>query len=278
MTTFSGADIAAISQLLRRTVRAGARLAGGEHAVTTLVSDGTDEYVVRRFPPGDPAVSHEVRVLDRLAGLGELAPRLVAHDEDPAGPIIITNRVAGTTPAPDLAPMVIAREMARALARIHALNGTGLRAAPASPPRGTSPIVARALQDWAHLDRRAPVLTHYDFWCGNALWQGGTLSGVVDWSGARHAPRGLDVSWCRLDLVLLGDHHAADAFLTEYRQQTGQAVVDIAVWDRQAAAHADPVVESWSPNYAGIGRPQLTGELLRQRLDNWITRLLTSIS
>lgn len=42
----------------------------------------------------------------------------------------------------------------------------------------------------------------------------------------------------------------------------------------QAAAQADPVVESWLPNYHGIGLVHLTAEQLRQRLDCWSTALL----
>ena len=47
-----------------------------------------------------------------------------------------------------------------------------------------------------------------------------------------------------------------------------------AIWDLQAAAQAGPVVESWLPNYHGIGLVHLTAEQLRQRLDCWSTALL----
>lgn len=50
---------------------------------------------------------------------------------------------------------------------------------------------------------------------------------------------------------------------------------DLAVWDIVAAAQAEEVVESWSPNYEGMGRPELTGRVLRARLDEWIARLLS---
>jgi hypothetical protein len=47
-------------------------------------------------------------------------------------------------------------------------------------------------------------------------------------------------------------------------------------WDRQAAAHATPAVEDWTRNYAGVGRPHLTGQLLRHRSEAWIDELLTN--
>ncbi|MBK0296215.1 phosphotransferase, partial [Bacillus sp. S34] len=54
------------------------------------------------------------------------------------------------------------------------------------------------------------VLTHGDLWSGNTLWEGDRLTGIVDWSGAMSAPRGVDIAWCRQDLVLLGSTVAAD--------------------------------------------------------------------
>jgi aminoglycoside phosphotransferase (APT) family kinase protein len=250
------------------------RLAGGEHAVTTCVTDGVTEYVVRTFPPGDGAVGNEVRVLSRLGSLGDLAPSLIAVDDSPDGPAILTQRLPGSPPVPDLPVVRIAARLAPVLARVHAVDGDGLRPAPESAPIGDSPIARRAQDDWSDLDRAGGGLTHWDFWCGNTLWSGDTVTGVVDWSGARHGPRGIDLAWCRLDLVLMGDPGAADVLLTGYLDASGATVDDMAAWDRQAAAQAEPVVEEWSANYVAIGRTHLTGPVLRRRLDTWISRLL----
>jgi aminoglycoside phosphotransferase (APT) family kinase protein len=269
-------DSATASRLLGRPAHTVARLPGGEHAVTTTVTDGAGLYVLRRFPPGDDAVTHEVGVLAGLAELGDLVPSLVAHDARAAGPSILTRKLPGTPPPPELTAATIAAELGPVLARIHTLDGTGLRSAPAAPPDGDSPIARRARRDWADLDRRGAVLTHFDFWCGNTLWTGGTVTGVVDWSGARRGPRGIDLAWCRQDLVLLGDRRAADRLLAAYRTASGRPVGDIAAWDRQAAAHAEPVVGRWSENYAEIGRADLTGQVLRHRLGTWIDELLSA--
>ena len=267
-------DGATASRLLGRPLRMVARLTGGEHAVTTALTDGVDEYVLRRFPPGDPAVRREVSVLPRLTVLGRLAPRLIAYDESDDAPAILTNRLPGTTPAPDADLALIAHRLADVLARVHTVDATGLRPAPVGPPAGHDAIIRRARQDWTELDMATRVLTHFDFWSGNCLWDGDTVTGVVDWSGARHAPRGVDLAWCRLDLILLGGRGAADLLLAEYGRASGRPVDDIASWDRQAAAQAHPVVEHWAANYAGIGRPELTGPVLRQRLETWIDELL----
>jgi aminoglycoside phosphotransferase (APT) family kinase protein len=230
--------------------------------------------VLRRFPAGDDAVTHEVALLPWLAKLGELVPRVVAFDDSASAPAILYQKIEGAPPAPDLATATIADELGQVLARVHAVSGADLPPGPLTPVAGDSPIARRAQQDWAHLDRSERVLVHRDFWCGNSLWAGGRVTGVVDWSSARGGPRGVDVAWCRQDLVLLGDRVAADKLLSTYRLASGHPVRNIAAWDRDAAARAEPFVEEWAANYAGIGRPQLTGTVLRHRLDAWISDLL----
>jgi aminoglycoside phosphotransferase (APT) family kinase protein len=269
-------DRAAATRLLGPLVRFVGQLTGGQHAVTTVWSDGVDEFVLRRFPPGDNAVARELLVLPKLAGLGALVPRLVASDDDPAGPVIITSRVAGRAPAPGIDPSALALGLADVLARIHAQDATGLPTDARELAPGDSPVAAKARQDWPRLARSASVLTHSDFWCGNALWSGDRLTGVVDWCGARLAPRGQDVAWCRLDLVLLGHVNAADEFVAEYERRSGATVADVRAWDVHAAAQADPNVESWRVNYAGIGRPELSSGVLRRRFDQWVGTLIDS--
>lgn len=246
------------------------RLLGGQHAVTLLVGDAADtRYVVRMFPEDDTAPAHEVQVLGGLDALGALVPRVVTADLERACPILVTTHLPGSPPSPDLPLEVVASEMARALAQIHSLSGHGLRTTPALPPPGTTAVARRARDAWGSLDLGDPVLTHFDFWCGNTLWTGDALTGVVDWSGARRGPRGVDVAWCRQDLVLLGSHRAADVFLDEYRRRSGHPCYDVSAWDLQAAALADPDVETWAENYDGIGRPEISADVLRARLARW---------
>ena len=267
------AILTAASTLLRRKVVLVRQLTGGQHAATLLVADATSHYVVKAFPLSDSSAAREAAILERLSPLDALVPRLIAFAEGPETPVIITSAIRGTPPEPDLPARTIATQMASALARIHRLDGTGLRRVPAQPPGGDTDIAARARRDWERLDLSEPVLTHYDFWCGNALWDASQLTGIVDWSGARNAPRGVDVAWCRLDLVLLGFTDAAEHFLTEYEQHTRRPLRDINLWDVQAAAAATSMVESWAPNYYGIGRTDQTADRLRQRMDAWAATL-----
>lgn len=273
MTDAQGRAIRIASDLVGRELGLVDVFTGGQHATTLLATDGESEFVVRAFPAHHDAAVREAEVLGRLSALGAWVPHLVAANDDLAVPVIVTSRVSGTAPDADLSPLVIAAEMAAALVRIHELDGDGLRPTPGEPPRGGSALAARAQREWASLDMRDPVLIHSDFWCGNALWEADRLTGVVDWSGARSGPRGVDLAWCRQDLVLLGSPSAAGLFLEEYERLSGAAVDDIGAWDVQAAASAHDRVETWLPNYLGIGRGEMTAELLRERLDAWNAKL-----
>lgn len=271
-------DVADAARLLERPQLTLRRvLTGGTHARTVVAGDRSGDVVVRRFPPGDPAGRHEVIVAVRLEDLGGLAPRLLAMKEDEvAGDLLVAELVDGG-PLGAIADERLASELALAMARIHSLDGSGLRPAPTGPSAGESAIALLARQHFDHLDQGTRVLTHYDLWTGNTLWRGERLVGVVDWSGARSAPRGVDLAWLRLDLVLQGRLAAADLLVEHYRDATGLEIADLPAWDVQAAAQAVEVVTTWSSNYLGVGLADLDAAVLRARMDAWADRLLSAL-
>ncbi|MEV4259251.1 phosphotransferase, partial [Spirillospora sp. NPDC049652] len=135
-----------------------------------------------------------------------------------------------------------------------------------------TPVVAELLETLAAEPR---VLAHSDFWSGNVLWaDDGTLTGVIDWAGGCLAPRGFDVSWCRLDLHLLHGPALADVFLDAYERASGVRVANVEAWDLFAVRNSHAWVETWTDNYVPLGRTDLTPAALRARHTAWTTRCL----
>jgi len=265
-------------------------LAGGTHARTYLIrtADPEREFILREFPPGDDAACDESRVLSALGGLGGLAPRLLASGTGGApseGSWTLISRLPGIADITPGLPAAWAEQLGGTLARIHATPGPrlagfqsvserpgGSLAAASGPAAG----VVRASRD---LLAGAPaVLTHYDFWSGNTLWENGVLTGVVDWSGGALGPRGFDVGWCRLDLYLLYGEPIAARFLDSYQSASKSALPDLLFWDLWAAARSYEIVESWVPNYRDLGRADLTARELRKRHTAWTQDLIGALS
>jgi aminoglycoside phosphotransferase (APT) family kinase protein len=135
--------------------------------------------------------------------------------------------------------------------------------------------LAPAVQaSWSRLLAEPEVLSHCDYWSGNVVWRDGVLTGVVDWSAAARGPRGFDLGWCRLDLVLLHDERIADVFRAAYESASGSTFEDVHTWDRWAAARSHHTVETWVPNYEPLGRADLGAGTLRERHSRWTARLL----
>lgn len=265
-------------------------LAGGTHAHTYLIRTANPEreFILREFPCGDDGARDESRVLSALGGLGGLAPHLLASgaDDGPSGGAwTLISRLPGSADITPGAPATWADQLGRTLARIHAMPAhrlTGFQSVSERPggslaaASGPAAGVVRASRE---LIASAPaVLTHYDFWSGNTVWDAGVLTGVVDWSGGALGPRGFDVGWCRLDLYLLYDEHIAARFLDSYQNASNAVLPDPVVWDLWAIARSHETVESWEPNYRDLGRADLTARELRKRHTAWTQYLIRALT
>jgi aminoglycoside phosphotransferase (APT) family kinase protein len=262
------------------------RLAGGSHADTHLLETGAGRAVLRQFPVGDDAAANEARTLTALDGLDGFAPRLLAADPDGAHtgrPATLITVLPGRPDILHADPGAAAAQLGRALARLHAvptgaLTGfrDGVATSNAAPARRLDQGPAGPIVD-THAEMLAAeprVLTHCDFWAGNVMWSGGEITGVIDWSGGCLAPRGFDVSWCRLDLVLLHGPGAAAAFLDAYETAAGRPVANVELWDLFTLCRAYQTVETWVPNYRDLGRTDLTADVLRTRHTSWTRQCL----
>lgn len=261
------------------------RLEGGQHADTWRVdTEGpATSVVVRQFPVGDPAPLREQLVLRALDGLGGLAPVLLGHDLDGRWSKHPTSLVSWLDGQPDITPAdpeEWARELGRALAAVHMVPAERLAGLPSVFDRGGSseekldgPLAGEVRSRWSEIAASPAVLTHRDYWSGNVVWRDGRLTGIVDWSGGGRGPRGFDLGWCRLDLVLLFDEQIADEFLAAYEAEAGQAVGAMRLWDCWAASRSHDGVGSWAPNYLPLGRADLDEDELRRRHAQWTARL-----
>jgi aminoglycoside phosphotransferase (APT) family kinase protein len=261
------------------------RLEGGQHAETWRVdtANPATSVVVRQFPVGDTAPLHEQRVLRALDGLGGLAPVPLGGDLGGRWSEYPTTLVSRLDGEPDITPADPggwARELGRGLAAVHMVPSERLAELPSvfdrsggSPEILEGPLAAEVRSRWSEIVASPEVLTHYDYWSGNVVWRDGRLTGIVDWSGAVRGPRGFDLGWCRLDLVLLFDEQIADEFLAAYEAGIGQAVAEVRLWDCWAAARSHDGVGSWGPNYQPLGRADLDEDELRRRHAQWTARL-----
>jgi len=264
------------------------RLEGGQHADTWRVgtNDPALSVVVRQFPMADSAGCHEQRVLRTLDGLGGLAPVVLGGDLDGRWSEHPTTLISWLDGEPDITPSDperSARELGRALALVHAVPSDRLADLPSvfdgrgSQAELNGPLTPEVRSRWPQIIGSPDVLTHSDYWSGNVVWRDGRLTGIVDWSGAARGPRGYDLGWCRLDLVVLFGERVADVFLAAYEAAVGQTLRDVLLWDCWAAARSHDTVETWAPNYAPLGRGELNEHELRQRHSLWTTRLRTEV-
>jgi aminoglycoside phosphotransferase (APT) family kinase protein len=261
------------------------RLQGGQHADAWRVDteNPATSVVVRQFPVDDPAPLCEQRVLRALEGLGGLAPAPLGGDLNGRRSKFPTSLISWLDGQPDITPTDPrgwARRLGRALAAVHAVPTERLAELPSVFERSggseeilAGPLAAEVRSRWSQVVTSPEVLTHFDYWSGNVVWRDGRLTGIVDWSGGSRGPRGFDLGWCRLDLVLLFDEQIADEFLAAYEAETGEAVGEMRLWDCWAVARSDEAVGSWAPNYLPLGRADLDEEELRRRHARWTDRL-----
>ncbi|MBP2381588.1 phosphotransferase family protein [Brachybacterium sacelli] len=250
-------------------------------------ADGRGDVVVRRWS-GDGSWQHdmvrrEAAGLDALADAGLPIPSLLAADPEGAAsglPTTLTRFLPGQV---ELAPFDLrawVRRLAAMLARIHAVPPPVLGPCElwASSElswleQGGDPGLARTARELAArpADPARAVLSHGDYQHFNVLWQGGSISAVVDWPTVGLADRGLDVGHCRLNLAVLFSADAAMWFLDDYEELAGVRV-DPAC-DLQRLLNFGPNWPEFIPLQVA-GRAPVDGPGMAGRVRETITRTL----
>lgn len=125
-------------------------------------------------------------------------------------------------------------------------------------------LVSEYLPKLHHVDS---VLSHTDFWSGNILWLDGEISAVVDWEEAAYGDPAYDVAYCRTEFFLEGLDEAAETFTQVYKQQTGHALENLALWELASSVRPMTDPTGW------FTRPHME-ERFRKFIENAKSELL----
>lgn len=262
-----------------RSVGRGARvigvrpLTGGTssalHAIDVAVRDGTrHELVLRRYVlaewlAAEPDLAeHEARVLKLLGTAGLAAPRLVAVDacgDQVDVPAVLMTRLPGSVERGPARLDEFLRRLAEPLPPIHAValpTDVHIRGYDPyyaddelQPPPGTK---RGAMWERAIGVHHGPppdhdvCFIHRDYHPGNVLWDGGAVSGVVDWAVASRGAPEADVGHCRWTLAWRIGPDAAERFLQIWRSLSGRSEYH-PYWDIVATVGAMPEHRHASP-------------------------------
>ncbi len=271
------------------------RLRGGLAASTHLVEMGNGRehgraVVLRRFvgsrTPLWPPIEQELAALAAIAerALPYQTPRAVGFDLDGSAcghPAIVLTRVPGSLNLSPTRSLVRAAALGRALAQLH-------QAAPRVPSElrpfelkldhaaldGAAIDWPRVRQVVATLSTTGSDLLHGDFHLGNALFEGDTLSALVDFTCVRRGPWQSDVGYCRCDLSILFGLPEAEQFLSAYESARAVRVDALPLWDLAGALRAHPDASAWLPGWVDAGRTDLEPALVHERLAAFVSQAL----
>ncbi|WP_067672378.1 phosphotransferase family protein [Nocardia miyunensis] len=225
---------------------------------------GSAEYAVKRRPSSgivtDYDVAREVALLAAAASIGLPVPAVITHDPERSRGFFVMEKVAGAIPLPANVSRIVpdpasreglGREVARAMARLHAADPASLGLTclgPVPDPTRTGaienaawtrnyqevadiriPVLDLAL---AWLDHRSDLvservsLVHNDFRVGNLVVRDGELAAVLDWETAHFSDPVADIAWfaqrtSRGRSPLLCKLIALQPFLDEYEAAAG---------------------------------------------------------
>jgi aminoglycoside phosphotransferase (APT) family kinase protein len=230
----------------------------------------------------------------RVARAGVPVADLLGYDlaERTGYGLVLTSRVPGTSVIPPEPDPERLRALGAAAARISSVE---VSPAPTLPVR-SRPIEA---EDFAGLRREQGAsgllraaeaavaatrpddgrlgLVHGDLWHGNTLWDGGTLTAVLDWDCAGVGPAGIDLGSLRCDAAWCHGVEAAEHIRRGWEAEAGRPASNVAYWD-VVAALASPPDMGWFPvSMALQGRPDLTREVMLERRDVFLDDALSRL-
>ncbi|MEV8373610.1 phosphotransferase [Kribbella sp. NPDC056861] len=245
-----------------------------------------DEFFVKH---AHGLLTREAQVLDQLAGTDIPAAELVGVDAEARycdHPSLLMTLLPGTVRVDDEGAGARAVLLAEQLAAIHRVqvDERPREYQPwTAPDRVRLPLATSRPAVWAaaidELRREAPeyegVFLHRDFHPGNVLFDGGKVSGVVDWVETSWGPADLDVAHCSTALALLHGPDAGAAFSTLYANAGGRELADDRYWRLLDALAFAPDAEKVAVPWRELGRTDLTPDILQERLERYLELILS---
>ncbi len=267
----------------------------GVHRISLYIPGGAGETVILRRYTDDDLPAHaratiEWKILQLLPDLGVAAPVPLVNDATGAlcgSPGIVVSYLPGR-------PLLIPRDSTRwasqlagALAQLHRASREVQRpeflprldvagsdwVMSASPPperiirHPDGPALVVAIREQAKALVETPgCLVHTDYWPGNTIWNGNTLTGIVDWAWARWGDPAYDVAYACLDMQLTGCDEEAEIFLSEYERLMGSPVPNFRYYALLCCARPMPDPAIWLPGWHEFGLTGLTEDSVRRGL------------
>jgi aminoglycoside phosphotransferase (APT) family kinase protein len=267
-----------------------ARLRGGLEAETFAFRLAGDRFVVKIYDvdSADQASTEFDNLgVVSLARVATPEPVLMDHNgEWFRTPAIVMSALPGQ---PDMRPSDRQRwtdGAAEALASIHEIP----------PARTTDARLPRWQRWWPSTDgmgsdssradlllaqfreeagRLPVVVSHDDFNPGNLLFDGGRLSGVVDWADIVVEPRHAAVALFRHFLAIHPGGEAPELFLDSYEHAARTSLNDIHLWDvLYGLRGVRPGLDHWVLAFDGLGL-DVTANEIRDRSWTWVRKAMS---
>lgn len=252
------------------------------------------ELVLRQFTNAEwladePDLAiHEVANLRKAALADVPTPEVIACDEtgvECSVPTILMTRLPGTVQLKPASLDDWLHQLAEAIYPIHLLE-LGDHKWHYAP---YNDITQLRVPDWSqHPDLwqqaidvvngpRPPIpesFIHRDYHPNNVLWQNGRVSGLVDWPNGCRGAVGIDLSWCRVNLIHLYGVPAADRFLQTYESLAGSSFQYHPFWDLIVLIEGLPGPPEVYPPWVEFGIEHITSALMRERSDQFLVSVM----
>jgi aminoglycoside phosphotransferase (APT) family kinase protein len=264
------------------------------HALEVDYRKSRLKLVLRQFTNAEWLASepdlalHEAANLRKAARADVPTPEVIAYDETGADCGIATILMTHLPGSVNLKPANLdgwLRRLAEAILPIHALE-VGNHQWHYAP---YNDITQLRVPDWSqHPDlwRRAiEIVTgprpptpesfiHRDYHPNNVLWQNGQVSGLVDWPNGCRGAAGIDLAWCRANLIQLYGIAAADQFLQYYETLAGSSFQYHPFWDLIALIEVLPDTPEVYPPWVEFGMDHITSALMIDRNDQFLVSVM----